>query len=162
MITLFLICIVACLVWKVKTQDENSVKSTPTVTEEKKGTRSNTSESEKLVNDMNSQIQKLVDKYYPGIQWQYNIKCIVFYIEKHLDIPIKIGEYEDIVLIKGQDHLKLKSIEELIKKTEEKNNYSMDNNNLDPMEKLKIACETDNNNLDPMKKLKIACEKGMA
>ena len=37
MITLFLICIVACLVWKVKTQDENSVKSTPTVTEEKKG-----------------------------------------------------------------------------------------------------------------------------
>lgn len=141
MITLFLICIVACLVWKVKTQDENSVKSTPTVTEEKKVTRSNTSKSEKLVNDMNSQIQKLVDKYYPGIQWQYNIKCIVFYIEKHLDIPIKIGEYEDIVLIKGQDHLKLKSIEELIKKTEEKNNYSMDNNNLDPMEKLKIACE---------------------
>ena len=162
MITLFLICIVAWIVWKVKTQDENSVKSTPTVTEEKKVTRSNTSESEKLVNDMNSQIQKLVDKYYPGIQWQYNIKCIVFYIEKHLDIPIKIGEYEDIVLIKGQDHLKLKSIEELIKKTEEKNNYSMDNNNLDPMEKLKIACETDNNNLDPMKKLKIACEKGMA
>ena len=162
MITLFLICIVACLVWKVKTQDENSVKSTPTVTEEKKVTRSNTSESEKLVNDMNSQIQKLVDKYYPGIQWQYNIKCIVFYIEKHLDIPIKIGEYEDIVLIKGQHHLKLKSIEELIKKTEEKNNYSMANNNLDPMEKLKIACETDNNNLDPMKKLKIACEKGMA
>ena len=36
MITLFLICIVACLVWKVKTQDENSVKSTPTVTEEKR------------------------------------------------------------------------------------------------------------------------------